>query len=147
MPIGYFDDLDDANDYFNNERLVTLAWDNLSSDENKTAVLTMAYNRLYYSNLWTLPTYAAATPAELVILKKANGEMAYYMALHVGDEDRRKGIQVQGVIKAGVVKENYHEDMLNEIPIPPIVWGLLWAYKKKKLFYAQDLTRDEDEDI
>jgi hypothetical protein len=147
MAIGWMDDLAEADTYFNDERLESIGWDNLSHDKAKTKALIAAYNRLYYGNEFTLPTYAAASAAELVILKKANCEMAYYLSIHMADEDRRKGLNVQGVIEAGIVKEKYHKDWLERIPIPPIVWGMLWAYKKKQSFFAVDITRDETEDI
>ena len=149
MAIGCCANLAEANNYFAIERLVTVCWDNLesSADVKKKAALIMAYNRLYYGGEFTLPTYATATPAQLVVLVKVNCEMACYLSRHLSDEDRRKGLQVQGVIEAGIVKGKYHKDWLERIPIPPIVWEMLWAFKTKKPFFAVDLTRDEDEDI
>lgn len=149
MAFGWCATIAVADNYFATERLETRCWDNLESsgDTKKEAALVMAYNRLYYGGEFTLPTFAAATPAQLVILIKANCEMACYLGIHLSDEDRRKGLTVQGVIEAGIVKEKYHEDWLERIPIPPIVWGMLWAYKTKKAFYAVDITRDETEDI
>ena len=149
MALGWCANIAEADNYFVTERLETMCWDNLesSADVKKKAALIMAYNRLYYGGEFTLPTYAAATPAQLVVLVKANCEMACYLSIHLSDEDRRKGLQVQGVVEAGIVKEKYHKDWLEKIPIPPIIWGMLWAFKKKKPFFAVDLTRDEDEDI
>jgi len=149
MAIGWCANLAEADNYFATERLVTVCWDNLvsSGDVKKKAALIMAYNRLYYGGEFTLPTYAAATAAQLIVLVKANCEMACYLSRHLSDEDRRKGLQVQGVIEAGIVKEKYHADWLKKIPIPPIIWGMLWAFITKKSFFAVDLTRDEDEDI
>ena len=82
MSIGWFDDLDDAQDYFDTERLDSSAWTALDDDKKQENVLTMAYNRIYYADLYTVPTYAAASAAQLVILKKVNGEMSYYMCIH-----------------------------------------------------------------
>ena len=151
MSLGYFDDLSDAEDYFEIERLETEAWDDLqeiSGNLQKSKVLTMAYNRLYYDQRWDLPTYADATMAELVILQKANGEMAYYLALHLADEDRRKGIQAQGVIEAGIVKEKYSEGMLMSLPIPPCVEALLEPFEVQfPAFGVIDLARDEEESV
>lgn len=149
MAFGWCANVAVADNYFATERLETMCWDNLESsgDVRKQAALIMAYNRLYYGGEFTLPTFASATPAELIILVKANCEMACYLSIHLSDEDRRKGLNVQGVIEAGIVKEKYHKDWLERIPIPPIVWGMLWAYKTKRAFYAVDLTRDENEDI
>lgn len=149
MAIGWCSDLTQADDYFSTERLISTCWDGLvsSGDTKKTAALIMAYNRLYYGGEFDLPTFAEATAAQLVILVKAQCEMAYYLCVHISDEDRRKGLNVQGVIKAGIVKESYHEDWLERIPIPPIVWGMLAAYKTKKAMYAVTIKRDEDEDV
>ena len=83
-----------------------------------------AYNRIYYDSRYDVPTYAGATAAQLVILKKVNGEMAYYLAQHLDDEDRRMGLRNQGVIKAGIVKEDYKDDSI-ELPVPPFIDALL----------------------
>jgi hypothetical protein len=149
MSIGWFDDLDDAQDYFDTERLDASAWDALDDDKKQENVLTMAYNRIFYSSAYTVPTYAAASAAQLVVLKKVNGEMAYYLCVHLNDEDKRKGIQAQGVLEAGIVKEVYDRDMLKELPIPPMVHSMLVAggFLASQSFFGVDLTRDEDEDI
>ena len=149
MAIGWCANLAEANNYFATERLETMCWDNLdsSADTKKKAALIMAYNRLYYGGEFTLPTYAAATPAQLIVLVKVNCEMACYLSIHLSDEDRRKGLQVQGVVEAGIVKEKYHKDWLKKLPIPPIIWGMLWAFITKKPFFAVDIMRDEDEDV
>lgn len=148
MPIGWFDDLADANSYFTSERLETDAWDALT-DPNKTKAVENGYNRIFYHEDFYphLPTYAAATAAQLVILKKANGEMAYYLAEHLDDEDTRKGLQAQAVTDAGVVKEKYHKDLLYDLPLPPFVISLLKTLKDAKRFYLIDIDRDEDESV
>lgn len=150
MAIGYFDDLGQAQDYFIQERLERSAWDLLSDDEKQSAAIVMAYNRLYYGDeTQNMPTKAAASAAQLVVLKIANAEMAYYMAEHLKGEDSRKGLQAQGVIESGIVEEKYSEDYLMKLPIPPFVKSLLmklglWA---KISFAAVDLTRNEDESV
>jgi hypothetical protein len=149
MSTGWFLDIAEAETYFEDERLETEAWDILTEDSTgfqKTKVLKMAYNRIYYDPRWELPTYAEATAEDLVILKKANGEMAYYLAIHLADEDRRKGIQAQGVIEAGIVKEKYSEDMLMSLPVPPFVEALLDAWSTTVNFAVVGARRDEDED-
>lgn len=144
MSIGWMANLAEANTYFTNERLETYAWEELANDAIKQKVLINAYNRLYYDPRFNLPTFAEATAAELVILKKANCEMSYYLAQHLGDEDRRKGLQAQAVIKAGIVKEDYFSDMLMSLPIPPFVLVLLSPWKKYKHLFVTDIDRDED---
>lgn len=145
--IGWFDALSTAESYFTAERLNTTAWDALSTDAKKTKALTQAYNRLYYSGLFELPTYAEASAAQLIVLQKAQAEMAYYLAQHLADEDRRKGIQAQGVTEAGIVKETYSEANLSDIPIPPLVAGILVDYSTEgEAFYVSAVDRDEDEE-
>lgn len=151
MAIGWFVDLADAEDYFTLERLETACWDDLGSGSAgglKDKAVLMAYNRLYYDTRWDLPTFAEASAAELIILRKVNGEMAYYLACHLEDEDRRKGIQAQGVTKAGVVKEEYDVGRLDAIPIPQFVATMLvpWLVPPT-VFGAVDLERDEDESV
>lgn len=148
MPaIGWFASLADAESYFTSERLETNAWDALTTDAKKTKALIQAYNRLYYSGLFELPTEPEAPAADLVVLKKAQGEMAYYLAQHLADEDRRKGIQAQGVTEAGIVKETYSEGALSDIPIPPLVAGILEDYSTAgEAFYVAAVDRDEDEE-
>ena len=159
MAIGWFTDVAEANSYFDDERLETTAWDALSdgsgsgTKDEKTAVLKMAYNRIYYSREFIVPTYAEATANDLVILKKAQAEMAYYLALHLASEDRRKGLTAQGVSQAGVVKETYDAALSKETAIPPVVRDLLCTYLSgvDTPFYAADIDRDEvysvDEDV
>jgi len=147
MNLGWFDDLSDANDYFESERLETSAWDALTDDKKKSAAITMAYNRIYYSPKYDVPTYAEASATQLVMLKKVNGEMAYYLAQHLEDEDRRKGLQAQAVIKAGIVKEDYNKDDLMMLPVPPFVDALLKDFKTAKTFGMVDIDRDEDESV
>jgi len=153
MSLGWFDDIADAKAYFTGERLVTTAWDALDPDDDDTTkqekAVKNAYNRIYYDPRYDVPTYADASVAQLVILKKVNGEMAYYLAQHLEDEDRRKGIQAQAVIKAGIVKEDYSEKDLMELPVPPFVDALLEAegFTTEKAFGIVDVDRDEDESV
>jgi hypothetical protein len=131
MPIGWFVDVTEANDYFTDERLETECWDGLGSGSGipyKDKVLLQAYNRLYYDPRWTLPTYAQATAADLVILTKAQAEEAYYLCVHLEDEDRRKGLEAQGVIKAEIVKEWYDPNRLDDLPVPAAVQALLYPW-------------------
>jgi len=147
MSVGYFDDLEEANLYFTDERLETSAWDELE-DIYRTKVLNNAYNRILYHPKYSVPAVGDASAAELIILKKANGEMAYYLALHLGGEDRRKGLQVQATTAAGIVKEVYDKDRADEVPIPPIVKELLDDfYEPIAPFYSVDVDRDEDESV
>jgi hypothetical protein len=147
MSVGWFSDLDNAKAYFTTERLVTTAWDTLSTDALKTKAVINAYNRIFYDPKYSVPTYAAATAAQLVILKKVNGEMAYYLAQHLDDEDRRQGLRSQGVIKAGIVEEAYKDDV--GLPVPPFIDALLRdeGFTTEKAFGMVDIARDEDESV
>jgi len=149
MSIGWVIDLASAESYFEDERLETAAWDALFAMDTTglyaEKALLNAYNRLYYVPAYTLPTYAEATSAQLVVLRKAQCEMAYYLAQHLADEDRRKGIQAQGVVKAGVVAEDYDPKWLDKIPVPPFVDKLLAQFKGGGPLHVANVERDEDE--
>ena len=151
MPItsvnSWFINIADAEAYFTDERLDTEEWDALSATE-KPKVVVQAYNRVYYDVRWTLPTSLEATADELVILRKVNGEMAYYLALHLSDEDRRKGIQAQATVEVGVVKEKYDKDRLDAAPVPAVVIAMLapWLTLPTE-FGAVDLCRNEEESV
>jgi len=151
MSVGWFDDLDDAKAYFTTERLVTTSWDIVVAlgDPTATKAVINAYNRIFYDPRYDVPVYADATADQLVVLKKVNGEMAYYLAQHLEDEDRRKGLQAQAVIGAGIVKETYDKDMLDELPVPPFVDALLAAegFVTGKAFGMINVDRDEDESV
>lgn len=146
MAVGWFANLAAAETYFTDERLVTTSWDALT-DAQKNKAIKNAYNRIYYDVRFSVPTYADATAAQLVILSKVNGEMAYYLAQHLEDEDRRQGLRAQGVIKAGIVKEEYKDD--TELPIPPFIEAMLEDedFTTASAFGFVDIDRDEDESV
>ena len=146
VPENGWSTLAEAVTYFANERFDTTHWDALASDDIKNSCLNMGYNRLLYADDFSIP--ASPSAAELVILKKAQAEMSYYIALHNADEDRRKGLQAQGVVSAGIIKEAYDKDMLSEIPIPPIVKEMMSIFDKyADEIYITSIDRDEDEDV
>lgn len=143
MSIGWFSGLPDANNYFLLERFQTADWDALT-DAQKTKAINYSYNRLYHSPKWDLPTYAEADAAALVVLRIANGEMVYYIAIHLIDEDRRKGIQAQGVIEAGIEEEKYLKEYLDKLPVPAAVEDLLEPWKTAKHLHITNIDRDEN---
>jgi hypothetical protein len=138
--------LADANTYFSTRRLESANWDALTAatggKDEKSAVLYQAYDRIRRSKEFTIP--ASPTAAELLLLKDAQCELAYYLATHGADEDNRKGLQAQGVVTAGVVHESYAEAHLNKSAFPPIVYDILNSMKNNTPFYAVDIDRDED---
>ena len=144
MSIGWFIDLSDANSYFEEERFSTDAWDAITDDSLKTKAINYSYNRLYHSPLWELPTFADAGAAELVVLRIANAEMANYIIVHLYDEDRRKGIQAQGVIEAGIEEEKYLKEYLDKLPVPAAVEDLLKPWLVAKHLHIINIDRDEN---
>jgi hypothetical protein len=145
--IGYLN-LAAADAYFAT-RLASDAWTTIpvtSARAKETAALTTAYNRLFYSGLFNIPSFAAASADELVILQKAQCELALYMLIHLADEDRRLGLQAQGVTVAGIVKETYGGNLMT-IPIPAFVALILEDYSEAGIpFYATSIDRDEDDE-
>ena len=145
MSVGWFDDLANADLYFSAERLETTVWD-AASDAVKTKALKHAYNRIYHDPRYAVPTYADATATQLVVLKIVNGEMANYLLIHLASEDQRKGLQAQGVETAGLVKEKYNKDMLENMPIPALVVNLLEEFDEYGVAAKMiPIDRDEDE--
>ncbi len=149
MSLGWFDDLTDAKAYFTVERLITTSWDALADDPTKTKAVVNGYNRVFYDPRYDVPIYADASAAQLVILKKVNGEMAYYLSQHLEDEDRRKGLQAQATIIADIVKEEYNKDDLMSLPVPPFVDALLdgGGFLSEAAFGMVDIDRDENESV
>ena len=157
MAIGYLADVAAADTYFATKRLETAHWDALtvtSSKNEKSACLYQAYQRLLNCQEFILPTAAAATASataeQLEKLQEAQCEMAYYLAEHSGDEDTRRGLQIQGVA-SGPVGEVYHrfgtdQIDLSKLPIPPIVRDLLqgWWAGTDVPIHVTDIDRDED---
>lgn len=143
MSIGWFANLADANNYFLTERFITGDWD-ARTDAEKEKAINYSYNRLYHSPTWDLPTYAEAGAAELVILRIANAEMAMYVIVHLYDEDRRKGIQAQGVIEAEIEEEKYWTEYLDKLPVPASVEDLLKGWLVAKHLHVTNIDRDED---
>ena len=137
-----------AETYFTNERSVTTLWDALADNDAKNNILNEAYNRIYYSDEYDVPETGDETAAQLIVLIKAQSEMSYYLLMHLADEDRRKGIQAQGVTSAGIVKEVYDRGKLQELPIPPIVRRLLSGFfKYDDPIHVIDIDRDENEPV
>ena len=142
--IGWLDDLDVANTFFEEKRLATSAWDALSSTDREKCVWN-AYNRINNSPQFSIP--AVPTDTQLVKLAYAQCEMAYYLAVDYGSEDARKALQAQGVVSAGIVKETYDKDMLAKLPFPPAVEELLEDFSTSESMVMVAIDRDENEDL
>lgn len=142
--IGWMTDLDEAKTYFIEKRLEVKAWDAMV-DVTKEKALWNAYNRINNSPEFSIP--AAPTATQLLKLKDAQCEMAYYLAIHLADEDSRKGLQAQGVAHAGLAKEIYDRSKLAELPIPPAVADILADMSTSTATSMVPIDRDEDEDL
>ena len=80
-------------------------------------------------------------------MKDAQCETALFLLQQQPDLDLRVGLQAQGVIAAGVVKERYKNNNTVELPLPPIVLKLLEDYNNDKAAYLIDLARNEEESV
>ena len=127
-----------ANTYFESRIHGDDYWTNGESD-NIPSLIT-AYNWLNAGS-YSFPT----TPIQT--MKDAQCEMALFLLQHQPDLDLRMGLQAQGVIAAGVVKERYKNDNYVEMPIPPIVKKLLEGYSTERPVYLVNLARNENESV
>lgn len=147
MPIGWFLNLAAADTYFETEQYDYLTFWDTRTDAEKTLAVLHAYNRIYYSKQFDVPTYVGATAAQLEKLSRANGVFAKYIIIHIQDEDRRHGIIDQGVTEAGIVEEVYSEDAMGKAPIPAVVKDMLEDFSNLIYFGKTDIDRDEDESV
>lgn len=136
MAIGWFPDIATADTYFGN-RYGAEGWASLTTE--KTPLLTSAYNRIRFSKMFSVP--AGAGGVTLAKLQAAQAELAWYIYIHAQDEDRRKGLQAQGVTTAGVVQETYDADMAGKNAFPAAVLDLLDEFRVKG-FFLIDIKRD-----
>lgn len=117
------------------------AWATLIAADS-TALLTTAWMRILYDPRWTIP--ASPSADEKAKLAYAQELTAWYMYTHLEDEDRRKGLQAQAVVQAGIVKEVYDASRLDEIPLPAGALGVLEEYfLETKSAYVLDIDRKE----
>lgn len=128
----------DANDYMDDRVLSGEYWTDGASD-NRPALIT-AYNLLKNGGKYDI---GAITTDQKV--KDAQCEYALFLLQHEPDLDLRMGIQSQGVVVAGIVKERYDRNGMTGIPIPPIVISLLEDYRTDKRFFIFDIERDEEQ--
>lgn len=131
---------DEATTYFATRMGASTFWDALT-DAEKTAAIITAYYQLTTCGLFSLPTTATDT------IKRGQLEQALFLAAHGQDIIRRMGLQSQGVLSAGIVKETYDKNMRGQIPVSAEVLNMLKDYKLRENAYAFDLTRDDDEEV
>lgn len=128
----------EANTYFEARVTASDYWTN-SATANKPALVT-AYKWLN-AGKYTFPTTATQN------MKDAQCEMALFLLQHQPDLDLRMGLQVQGVIQAGVVKERYREGNTIALPVPLIVQTLLAEYDTDRPVYLVNIERNEEEGV
>jgi hypothetical protein len=147
MAIGWLANIAEAVSYFQTERLESAFWDALThvsgGKDERVAALLQAYNRIRTAAGVSIP--ASPSAAELVELKLAQLEMAYYLAGHSEDEDKRLGLQAQNVVSAGYVQETYKLDRPGTLP--PWILALLPSFTAARSIIAVDLRRDENLDV
>ena len=145
MAIGWLADVAEGIALYYKSRLEQQAWDDVN-DHIKEKALYNAYDRIRFDSHYSIPV--APSASDLERLKLAQTEMGYYLLVHLADEDSRKGLQAQGVITAGIVKEQYSEAMLQTLPIPPFVAMLLFPWLVNTGFISTaNLSRDEEESV
>lgn len=127
-----------ANTYFEARLMSSDYWTD-DADDNIPALIT-AYNWLNAGS-YAFPAVA------IQAMKDAQCEYAFFLLQHQPDLDLRMGLQAQGVIAAGVVKEKYKDDNYVELPIPPIVQKLLEEYSTDRPVYLVNLERNEEEGV
>lgn len=127
-----------ANTYFDDRLKASDYWTDGASD-NVPALVT-AYKWLN-AGKYTFPDTATQP------MKDAQCEYALFLLQHQPDLDLRMGLQAQGVVAAGVVKERYKDDNYIELPIPPVVLKLIETYDTERPVYLVNLERNENENV
>ena len=127
-----------ANTYMGNRLDADGYW--VDGEADNVRALITAYKWLN-AGKYTFPTTATQP------IKDAQCEMALFLLQHQPDLDLRMGLQAQGVIAAGVVKERYKNDNYVEMPLPPIVIKLLEDYDTERPIYLVNIERNEEEGV
>lgn len=134
--------LADADEYFSTRIGSENIWNEELDEEKREASLITSFNVLLNCGLFTL--VASDTSSNV---KNAQCEMALFLLVHGEDIDKRKGLQAQGVVSAGIVQESYDKDKLYDIPIPNIVRGLLKDSMTQQGIYVAPAKRDDDKEV
>jgi len=126
----------EAETYFATRFGASEHWDALTDAQKVSAIITSYYQ---ITTLYTLATS--------VVVKRAQLEQSLFLVVHGSDMLRRKGLQAQGVTSSGMVKETYNKEMALDLPVSDVVSAMLQGSEKTNNFYADDLTRNDDEDV
>jgi hypothetical protein len=132
--------LAEANIYFATRAGAIDLWSGLT-DEQKTAALTTAYNRIRFSNQVSIP--ANPTADQLLVLVYAQEEYSLHFVILDKGGIRREAVQGQNVKSAGIVKETYLDPDKRQ-GLPAEILDILDEFKKQKPFYSIEIYRDED---
>ena len=127
-----------ANTYFDDRLRASDYWTD-GADDNSPALITVF--KWLNAGGYSFPATAVQS------MKDAQCEMAFFLLQHQPDLDLRMGLQAQGVIAAGVVKERYKDDNFVELPVPPLVKELLEAYETDRPIFMVNLERNEEEGV
>ena len=127
-----------ANTYFDDRLMASDYWTDGAAN-NPPALIT-AYNWLQ-AGRYSFPETATQD------MKDAQCEMAFFLLQHQPDLDLRMGLQAQGVIAAGVVKERYRNDGSLDLPIPLIVQTLLASLSTERPAYLINLAANQEESV
>lgn len=116
------------------------------SGAEKEAALQTAYNDLVYCGRFLFPDMATQA------MKDAQCEQALFHLLEGSGIDARMGLQVQGVVQAGIVKETYQGFQRGSnknsvvIPICPLAASMLASIRNDSNAYLIDIERTENEE-
>lgn len=126
----------DADTYFGTRFASSDYW---CSGVDKDGALITAHQWLKNNPNLTFPTTVSQS------MKDAQCEMALFLLQHQPDIDLRMGLQAQGVIEAGIVKEKYSQR--SSVPIPAVVMALIEAYRGDSPVRMINISRNEDEGV
>jgi len=129
--------MDEADTYFSERIGASNYW---TSGADKEQALITAYRQI--KNAYNL---SAETTDNNI--KYAQCEQALFLIAFSDEIFRRASLQAQGVVKAGIVKEDYLKEYMGEVPICAMARNFLKDYDTTgaKVRFV-DLTRDEEED-
>lgn len=126
----------EADTYFGT-RLNTDNWD--ASGVDKTAALTTAQAMIENS-----PTYTGFPTTATQAMQDAVCEQTLFI-LNAPEWEDRSSLQEQGVLRAGVLKEQY--TWTPNLPISAMAHGLLYSYVIQKGAYLISIARDDDDAV
>lgn len=128
--------MDEADTYFSERIGASNYW---TSGVDKEQALITAYRQI--KNAYNLS--AETTDSNI---KYAQCEQALFLLAFSDEIFRRSSLQAQGVVKAGIVEEDYLEKQMDEIPICSMARNFLKSYNADivKVKFVS-LKRDEED--